>query len=435
MNIINIINKKKQGFSLTEQEIDFFIKGYCIENSIFDYQASSLLMAMTINGLDEDETFFFTKSFYENSKHFIFPKNNELIIDKHSSGGVGDKVSLIIVPILASLGYGIVKMSGRSLGHTGGTIDKLDSINFFSNLSFDKAKQIYSKNKIVLMQQTDELVIADRKIYALRDVTGTVDCPGLIVSSILSKKFVLNSDYIYIDLKVGSGALIKSNDEAEKLANLMIKVANRMNRKLSVIITNMDEPLGKYVGNFLEIKESIEFLQGINQDIRLKNLIYDFVSTILIDTKKVNNQEEAKKMIDQVIDNLEAYQVFVDWLKNQNADLSSFDRYDEIIPNYSHDILATDDGYLDFKSTTTIGLVSLELGSGRTNKDDKIDYLAGIRFYKKSNDVVKKGDKVATLYSSKPIKSSIINLFMDNLLINKLGKKEKPIIIRKLDNY
>ena len=434
MDILTIIKDKKNNKELTKEQIEFFVKEYAINETIEDYQASSLLMAMRLNGLSVNETIYLTQAFIDNSEKYNFIKTkNELLIDKHSSGGVGDKISILLLPILGVLGYGVPKMSGRGLGHTGGTIDKLDSIHMNTAINMEHANRIYQENNIVIMQQTDKLVPADRKIYALRDVTSTVDCFGLIASSILAKKFVINSDYIFIDLKVGNGALIDNIDDAYKLANLMLEVANAMKRKLSIVLTNMNQPLGYGVGNLIEIIECIDFLTNKKQCPDLKNLVYELVSEILITTKRVNDKNKAFELIDKVINNNSAYLYFEKWVKSQGGDLS-IALNNEKISDFSHDIIAQDDGYLTYKSSSVIGEISVQLGAGRKSKADKIDFSAGIMMYKKHNDYVKKGEKIATLYSSKPINNAIIDSFNNNLLLNKLINNDFPIIINTLFN-
>ncbi len=434
MDILSIIDKKKNNKELTEEEIDFFVYQYTINKVIQDYQASSLLTAMNINGLSNNEIFYLTKSFINYSSKFNFDKNNEILIDKHSSGGIGDKVSIIIVPILLTLGYKIAKISGRGLGFTGGTIDKLDSIKFKSDLSFNKANKIFKKIGSVLMQQTNDLVPSDKLIYALRDVTGNVDSPGLIVSSILSKKFVINSDYIFIDLKVGSGALANNLKKANELAKQMISVAKLMQRKICITLTNMNEPLGHFIGNFLEIKECINFLLNINVSNDLKEIIYEFTIKILLLTKKAKNKSNAIEMIDNVIGNKTAYKLFLNWIKAQKGNLNLVKKYQDITSKYSLDIISNKAGYLEFISASKVGLISLELGAGRKTKNSKIDYLAGIEILKKNNDFVKKGEIIAKLYSSKPIDKKLIELYLNNLKWNKKTKNYKSIIINSLTN-
>ena len=309
MNVVDIIIKKRDGQTLTKEEIKYLIDGYT-KDIIPDYQMSAFLMATYFKGMTDEETYNLTMAMKNSGKTIDLSRIQGFKVDKHSTGGVGDKTTLVLAPMVASLGIKFAKMSGRGLGHTGGTIDKLDSIHMNTAINMEHANRIYQENNIVIMQQTDKLVPADRKIYALRDVTSTVDCFGLIASSILAKKFVINSDYIFIDLKVGNGALIDNIDDAYKLANLMLEVANAMKRKLSIVLTNMNQPLGYGVGNLIEIIECIDFLTNKKQCPDLKNLVYELVSEILITTKRVNDKNKAFELIDKVINNNSAYLYF-----------------------------------------------------------------------------------------------------------------------------
>lgn len=422
MNILEIIEKKKLNKELNEKEIDFFINEYIVKKTIKDYQASSLLMAMRLNGLSVDETYFLTKVFMETSELYHFSKNspNDVSIDKHSSGGVGDKVSLILVPILVALGYTVPKISGRGLGHTGGTIDKLESVNVNTEINFKDANKIYEQAKCIILAQNDKLVPADKQIYTLRDVTGTVDSPGLMTSSILSKKFVINSDYIFIDLKIGSGALLTTLKEGEELANLMVNVAKKMKRNITVTITAMDKPLGRAIGNFLEVKESADFLLGKSTSEDLKEIISEFAIEILLKTKKAKTEDEARKLYNEVISSKKAYECFLTWIKAQNG------HYDESMckPKYESKIIAKESGYLNIHSAQEIGMISLLLGAGRTTKEDSIDMTAGIYLDVQDNEYVEQGQVLAHLYSSSAIDNALMERFNNNIdIVSKKAPK------------
>ncbi len=410
MNIVSIINNKKNNNELSEAEINYFIKEFTINKTIPDYQAAALLMAFNIIGLTDNEIFFLTKYMIEYSNKLEFKKNS-LIIDKHSSGGVGDKVSLIITPILRSLGFSIAKLSGRGLGLTGGTIDKLDSINantFYKNNN-EIMKQ-FDDNQIIFLQQTDDIVPADKVIYALRDVTGTVDTDGLIISSILSKKFIINSDYIFLDIKIGDGALIKTKEHGDIIAEKMQIVAKKFNRNLKIKLTDMNKPLGRAIGNKLEIIETIEFLKNKNVASDLKNNIYEFITLVLLETKTTTSKEEAIKMIDKVLHDNSAYSEFVNWINS----ISEID-VDKIIDNYnpknSVEIKSSKNGTLNYIDIEKIAFVNLELGAGRKNKNSKIDFNAGIYLNKKSGNKVQENDILAKLYSDKTINENLIKIF------------------------
>ncbi len=410
MNIVSIINNKKNKIELSEIEINYFIKEFTINKTIPDYQAAALLMAFNINGLTDDEIFFLTKYMIEYSNKLEFKKTN-LIIDKHSSGGVGDKVSLIITPILRSLGFSIAKLSGRGLGLTGGTIDKLDSIkaNTFYKNNNDIMKQ-FNENQIIFLQQTDDIVPADKIIYALRDVTGTVDTDGLIISSILSKKFIINSDYIFLDIKIGDGALIKTKEHGNIIANKMQIVAKKFNRNLKIKLTDMNKPLGRAIGNKLEIIETIEFLKNKNVAIDLKDNIYEFIISVLLETKITSSKEEAIKMIDNVLNDNSAYLEFTKWI-NSISEVNVDKIIDDYNPKNSIEIKSSKSGTIDYNDIEKIALVNLELGAGRKNKDSKIDFDAGIYLNKKSGNKVEKNDIIATLYSDKIISENLIEIF------------------------
>lgn len=415
MNILEIIEKKKLNKELNEKEIAFFINEYIIKKTIKDYQASSLLMAMRLNGLSVDETYFLTKVFMETSELYHFNKisHNDISIDKHSSGGVGDKVSLILVPILVALGYTVPKISGRGLGHTGGTIDKLESVNVNTEINFKDANKIYEQAKCIILAQNDKLVPADKQIYTLRDVTGTVDSPGLMTSSILSKKFVINSDYIFIDLKIGSGALLTTLKEGEELANLMVNVAKKMKRNITVTITAMDKPLGRAIGNFLEVKESADFLLGKSTSEDLKEIISEFAIEILLKTKKAKTEDEARKLFNDVISSKKAYECFLTWINAQNG------HYDETMckPKHEAKIIAKKSGYLNIHSAQEIGMISLLLGAGRTSKEESVDMTAGIYLDIQDNEYVEQGQVLAHLYSSNVIDNTLIDRFNNNIEI------------------
>lgn len=309
MNILDIINKKKNNIDLTEEEINFFVTEYTISKKITDYQASSLLMAININGMSYDESYYLTKSFVNNSKTYSFDKKN-ILIDKHSSGGIGDKVTIILTPILLALGYDIAKISGRGLGYTGGTIDKLESIGVNFNYNFTKANNLFKKVRAVLLEQSDDLVPSDKMIYALRDTTSNIDSFPLIASSILSKKFIINSDYIFLDLKVGSGALFKNYKQSKKFSKLLLNIATKFNRKLFIELTFMDQPLGRCIGNKIEIRESIEFLKGKFRDKKLEELIKNFLLDIIITIDNNILKSEAIKKIDDILKTKKPYLEF-----------------------------------------------------------------------------------------------------------------------------
>lgn len=309
MKFLELIEKKKKAIPLNEDEYNFIIDGI-INNNIPDYQVTSFLMATYFNSMTNDELFLFTKSIISHSLIIkpIASNNLHISVDKHSSGGVGDKVSLILSPILSALGYDVVKLSGRGLSFTGGTIDKLESIGITYEYNQDNFQKLIDQSHLVLMLQTNDIVPADKILYNLRNASATVDCLPLIASSIMSKKLVVETDYIFLDIKIGDGAFFKTIEEGEKFSKLAINIANKFGRKLIIHLTSMSQPLGRTIGNAIEIKETIEFLQGTSKSSVLKTLIYNFVADILIDTNVCASMGSAQELIDNVINDGSAYQ-------------------------------------------------------------------------------------------------------------------------------
>ena len=371
MNIIDIINKKKNNKELSLEEINYFINGY-LDNSLPDYQISSLLMAIVINGMSEEEVFDLTDVMLKSGNIVDLSKIDGIKIDKHSTGGIGDKVSLIVLPLAASAGVKIAKMSGRGLGFTGGTIDKLESIKGFkASMSIDKFIKEVNDISIALISQTSDLVPADKKLYALRDVTGTAESIPLIASSIMSKKIASGSDKILLDIKVGKGAFMKNLEDARKLANLMVKIGKNASKETIAILTNMDYPLGKSIGNGLEVKEAINALDG-NCDKDLLELCIHEASLMLSMSKDIPFKE-AKKIIEINYHNKIGLNKLKELITYQGGNINKVDICNNII-----DIRAKKSGYIyDIDTLKLSSLVSL-LGAGRTNINDKIDYGVGM---------------------------------------------------------
>ncbi|MGL4342996.1 MAG: thymidine phosphorylase [Metamycoplasmataceae bacterium] len=410
MNVIEIINKKRRKEKLSFDEINFFIKEYILGN-IQDYQMSALLMAIAINGMDDQETAFLTDIMLHSGRTIDLSNINGIKLDKHSTGGVGDKTSLVIGPILASLGANVAKMSGRGLGYTGGTLDKLESIKGFNvNLSEKEFKKIIIKDGLSIISQSDELVPADKKLYALRDVSGTVESIPLIASSIMSKKLATGSDAILLDIKCGTGAFMKNKEEAIKLGNLMVQIGNHLKKDIKVEITNMNEPLGKMIGNKNEIIEVIDFLQNSKQkDKNFEKLILSSCTTMLKQAKISNDKQKSLQMIKEVLENGKALESFYKFIQNQGGDLNYLKSKEFWMPKYKYEILANNDGYLNIKNSFIIGNVAAKLGAGRFTKNDQIDFDAGIELKFKTGDKIKKNDVVLILYSSvKEITSALI---------------------------
>ena len=396
--ILDIINKKRLGKELTYEELDYAFNGY-LNKEVESYQMSSLLMAICINGLSDEETFNLTKIFVESGEILDFKKVDGVFVDKHSTGGIGDKTTLIIAPIVAACGVKVIKMSGRGLGYTGGTIDKLESIPGYKvNLSDREIIKQLKDIGVVITSQTKNLVPMDKVIYALRDVTGTVSSIGLIASSIMSKKIASGADGIVIDLKVGNGALINTKKDAEKLKDLMIKIGKKYDREVRVIINDMNTPLGNNIGNALEVEEAIDVLKGKENDNHLIDVCYDLASEMISMAKKVS-KTEALKMVDNVIKNGDAYNKFIELVTSQGGDISKLK-----ISNKTKNIRAYKNGKITKINALEVGKLSVRLGAGREDLNDDIDYGVGIKLNVSLGSKVRKGDLLATLYVKNDVK-------------------------------
>ena len=390
MNVVEIINKKRVKGELTKEELSFVFNGY-LSGTVKDYQMSSLLMAICINGMSEKETFDLVDIFIKSGDVLDLSMIPGIKVDKHSTGGVGDKVTLIIGPIVASLGIPVAKMSGRGLGHTGGTIDKLESIKGF-NVSLTEEEFINQVKDINLAVtgQTKNLCPMDKIIYALRDVTGTVASIPLIATSIMSKKIAGGADKILLDVKVGDGALMKTYDDARELANLMTKIGTFYNREVICEITDMNTPLGDNIGNSLEVIEAMDILKGKKG--HLRDLCVEEASKMVSMAKNVSI-EESKKMVLETLDSGKAFDKFLEFIKYQNGDIKSL----EVSP-LTIDIKSTKKGVLKRIKALNLGNLSVSLGAGRLNKEDSIDYTVGIVLKKHLDDVININDILCTLY-------------------------------------
>ena len=390
MNIVEIINKKRIKNELTKDELSFAFNGY-LKGNVKDYQMSSLLMAICINGMNDREIFDLVDIFIKSGDILDLSCIPGIKIDKHSTGGVGDKVTLIIGPIVASLGIPVCKMSGRGLGHTGGTIDKLESIKGFNvNLSEEEFINQVKKINLAVTGQTKNLCPMDKVIYALRDVTGTVASIPLIATSIMSKKIAGGADKILLDVKVGDGALMKTMSDAKKLASLMERIGEFYNREVVCEITDMNTPLGDNIGNSLEVIEAMDVLNGKKGSLR--DLCIS-VSSKMVSMAQNIDIDRAKEKVIEVLDNKKAFNKFLEFVKAQGGDINSLD-----VSKKTIDIKSTKDGVLTKIKALKLGELSVMLGAGRLNKEDKIDYRVGIVLKKHLNDSVKKGDILCTLY-------------------------------------
>ena len=389
MNILDIIDKKEKNEKLTKKELQYVIDNY-LNGTIKDYQMSAFLTEIDLLGLSDEETIDLTDIMLHSGKILNLGFDN--IADKHSTGGVGDKTTIVLAPLVASLGVKIAKMSGRGLGHTGGTIDKLEAIKGFqTSMSLDKFKNQVNQIGIALVGSMGNLVPADKKIYALRDVTGTVDSVPLIASSIMSKKLASGASNIIIDLKVGSGALVNDLTDAKKLAHLMVKIGQKNNKKTACVLTNMDEPLGYAVGNSLEVIEAINTLKG-NGPEDLTNLVIKLAS--LMTSASLNIAEkEAEEKVKENLYNGKAYQKMLEWVKAQGGDINSIQ-----IADNKKIITSDKEGYINKIDALEIGKLARKLGAGRLNKDDQIDLTVGIVLKHKVGDYVEKDEPLAEIY-------------------------------------
>ncbi len=397
MRAYDVIKKKRDGYELSTEELNFIVNG-AVNGEIKDYQISAFLMAIYFKGMTERETLDFTLAIANSGEKFVANGITGVKADKHSTGGVGDKTSLIISPILASLGVYAIKMSGRGLGHTGGTIDKLESIKGYkAELSNEEFLGVAKKCGVSIIGQTGDLAPADKIIYALRDVTATVDSIPLIASSIMGKKLTADDDVIVLDVKTGSGAFMKDIESSEELAKVMVNIGKGAGKKITALITDMNEPLGRYVGNALEIKEVLDVLSG-----KVKNDVYlvsKALTTEILYLSGYGEREVCKELFDREIESGKALDKFKEFISLQGGDLTEI-----LSGNYkaknSFDIISNVSGYISNLNAENVGIASLILGAGRNNKEDKIDYLAGVILHKKVGDKVEKGEKIATLYST-----------------------------------
>lgn len=391
--IVDIINKKRLGKHLTKEELEFAFNGY-LKKKVKDYQMSSLLMAICLNGMSDREIFDLTEIFIKSGDVLDFSDIPGIKVDKHSTGGVGDKTTIVIAPIVASLGVPVVKMSGRGLGHTGGTIDKLESIpGFRTDLTDEQVKEEVSKIGMVVTGQTANLTPLDKMIYALRDVTGTVESVPLVATSIMSKKIASGADKILIDIKLGKGALIKTKTWAKKLSNLMIKIGKFHNKEVRTLITDMDNPLGDSIGNSIEVEEAINILNGKKG--ALTDLCIELASEMVSMGKEIP-YEEAEKQVIETIKNKNAYNKFLEFVAYQKGNIKGLKKSDKII-----EIKSKKSGIIEKIDALEIGKLSVKLGAGRENKEDKINPTVGIKLNKLVGDKVLENDVLCTLYVEK----------------------------------
>lgn len=433
MRMYDVIKKKRDGERLTDEEIRWFIKGY-VKGEIPDYQASALLMAIYFQGMDLDETAALTMAVRDSGDKLDFSDVKGIRVDKHSTGGVGDKTSLIVAPIVATLGVKVAKMSGRGLGHTGGTIDKLESIpGFKTDLDKQEFIKIVNDVGVAIVGQSASLAPADKLLYALRDVTATVESKPLIVSSIMGKKLAADDDCIVLDVKTGSGSFMKTIEDSKTLAKMMVDIGKKAGKKMLAVITDMDRPLGNDIGNALEVKEAVATLRGHGPE-DLTEICVALASNMLYLAGK-GSYEECENNVKRVITDGSALDTLAKMVKAQGGD-------ERVIYNpelfekakYSHDVIADKEGYITHVDTEGYGIAALVLGAGRNTKEDKIDFTAGIILNKKTGDYVKKGEKIATLYTGnlKSVRDAETRL-LSATVISDEKPAYKPIILGKVE--
>lgn len=419
MNIVELINKKRNKGILEKEELEFIVSGY-LSDDIKDYQMSALLMAICLNGMTDDEIYALTNIMLNSGDIIDLSGINSIKVDKHSTGGVGDKTTLILAPLVASCGVVVPKMSGRSLGHTGGTIDKLESIKGFKTdlMMEDFIKQV-NDIKVAIISQTGNLVPADKKIYALRDVTGTVESIPLIASSIMSKKLACSADKIVLDVKVGRGALMKNLEDATKLAELMVKIGNNHGVQTIAILSNMEEPLGNAIGNGLEVIESIEVLKG-NGPTDLVKLVTELASHMVSLGKSISF-EEAKEEVEANLKNGKAYKKFEELVSYQGGNIEEISISPRVIS-----IKSSKTGFVNHIDALKLGEIARKLGAGRYSKEDIIDHGVGVVLNRKVGDYILEGEELLKVYRrDKDIKlGEIIDCFE---IVNEL-EPEKPLI-------
>ncbi|WP_158735248.1 pyrimidine-nucleoside phosphorylase [Alteribacillus sp. YIM 98480] len=428
MRMVDIIAKKRDGGELSDDEIRWFVNGYSNEE-IPDYQASAFAMALYFQGMTQKEAASLTFAMAESGDQLDLTAIDGTKVDKHSTGGVGDKTTLILGPLVAALGIPVAKMSGRGLGHTGGTIDKLESFKGFrTELKQDEFIKLVNENKIALAGQSGNLTPADKKLYALRDVTATVDSIPLIASSVMSKKIAAGADAIVLDVKMGSGAFMENLEDAKALAQAMVKIGLSLNRKTMAVISNMDQPLGRLVGNALEVKEAIETLKGEGPD-DLHELSVTLAAHMAVAGGKASNEIEGRQLIEEVISNGKAIEKMKLFIEKQGGDAAAVDNPDLLsTAAFKKQIKAPKSGYVKSMHAAQIGRAAMVLGAGRATKEDMIDHAVGIELHKKIGDEVQEDELMATLHSNQPDTEQAEEMVKNAFSLVKT-KTEKPLLI------
>ena len=433
MRMYDVIQKKKTGSELSEAEIRFFVEGYT-KGEIPDYQAAALCMAIYFNGMTLDETAALTYAIRDSGQRLDFSNIKGIRVDKHSTGGVGDKTSLAVSPIVASYGVKMAKISGRGLGHTGGTIDKLESIpGFRTDLSPEEFEKAVNENSLAIVGQSADIAPADKKIYALRDVTATVDSMPLIVSSIMGKKLAVGDDCILLDVKTGSGSFMKTIEKSEELARIMVEIGRRAGKKMRAIVTDMDRPLGFAIGNSLEVIEAVDTLRG-----KGPADFYEVCVTLaanLLNLAGKGDIDECRRLAEKSVSSGAAFETLTAMVRFQGGDAGVIlDTGKFKKAKYERTVLAGKSGYIQKTDTEGYGIAALLLGAGRNTKEESIDYSAGIILKAKTGDFVNKGDAIAILYTDDENKfSASEKKLIDSTVIGDEKPEERPLILSVIE--
>lgn len=433
MRMYDIIRKKRDGGELTTQEIKFFIDGY-VKGEIPDYQASALLMAIFFKGMNFQETADLTFAVRDSGQRLDFSAIKGIRVDKHSTGGVGDKTSLVVAPLVASLGVKVAKMSGRGLGHTGGTIDKLEAIpGFRTDLSEEEFLNNVNQIGVCIVGQNKDLAPADKKLYALRDVTATVDSLPLVVSSIMGKKLAADDDCIVLDVKTGSGAFAKSLEDSRTLAKVMVDIGKQADKKMLALITDMDRPLGNAIGNTLEVKEAIDTLNGHGPEDFTEICV--ILATNMLYLAGKGSMKECEKMVKAAIADKRALDTFKKMVVAQGGDVSFIDNPDKFATApHKRSVKAQKSGYIHHVDTEGYGISSLLLGAGRNTKEENIDFAAGIVLKKKTGDYVKEGEELCMMYTSDEKRfDGAVNKFYESTVILSDEPKKRPLVLDRVE--
>ncbi|MGX4687309.1 pyrimidine-nucleoside phosphorylase [Vagococcus sp. JNUCC 83] len=430
MRMVDLVKKKRDGLPLTQDEIEFIINGYTT-GDVTDYQMSALLMAIYFNDMTDEEITWMTTAMSQSGDMIDLSAIKGIKVDKHSTGGVGDTTTLVLAPLVASVGAKVAKMSGRGLGHTGGTIDKLEAIPGFKvELENDEFIKFVNESNVAVTGQSGDLAPADKKIYALRDVTATVDSIPLIASSIMSKKIASGADAIVLDVTTGDGAFMKSLEDAERLAHTMVRIGHLANRQTMAIISDMSQPLGRAIGNANEIKEAIDALKGEGPD-DLMEMVYTLGSQMVVLAEKASTLQEARELLENSITSGEASDKFKEMIRNQGGDDSVVD-FPEKLPQakYLIEVPAKKSGVVSKIVADKIGVAAMLLGAGRRTKEENIDYAVGLILNKKIGEIVFEGESLVTIQSNRQDVNDVLKVIYDNIEIGEVGTE--PVLIHKI---